>query len=191
MAMQHISRTGKTYYLHTGPKRGGGLQYFFSTKPAGSLAEHLPDGFEVHESVHGQVFLRRKQPRLIRHEEIAGIEDRLRKHRGKNLYKVDVRGETLTIFEGTDHFEAMTALVGRFPSCDRSQPGDLSERFASYQAVMRFILVDQERRLFVPERYCFRGSVDDWIPIGPPEAIERLAAKYLKHLGRESLFELF
>ena len=56
---------------------------------------------------------------------------------------------------------------------------------------MRFILVDVEKRPFAPERYCFRGSVDDWITIGPPEPIQRLADKYLKHLGRESLFELY
>ena len=59
------------------------------------------------------------------------------------------------------------------------------------QPVLRFILVDAERRLFTPERYCFRGSVDDWISIGPPESIEKLAAKYVKHLGQESMYELF
>ena len=56
---------------------------------------------------------------------------------------------------------------------------------------MRFVLVDKAERLFAPERYCFRGSVDDWISIGPPAPLEKLAAKYLKHLGRESFFELF
>ena len=43
------SRTGKTYYLHTGPKRGGGVQHFFTTKSTGSLAECVPDGSEIYE----------------------------------------------------------------------------------------------------------------------------------------------
>jgi hypothetical protein len=30
MPIIHTSRTGKQYYLHTGPKRGGGVQHFFS-----------------------------------------------------------------------------------------------------------------------------------------------------------------
>ena len=51
-------------------------------------------------------------------------------------------------------------------------------------------IVDTEQRLFAPERFCFRGSVDDWISIGPPEPIGKLAAKYLKHLGQESIYEL-
>jgi hypothetical protein len=53
MAITHTSRSGKIYYLHAGPKRGGALQYFFSTQSTGSLAECLPDGFEVYESVRG------------------------------------------------------------------------------------------------------------------------------------------
>lgn len=191
MAIQHTSRTGKTYYLHTGPKRGGGVQYFFSTRPTGSLTAHLPAGFEIYESVHGQVFLRRSQPRLLRDEERACIARGVATRRGNNLNKVEVRGDTLTIFESADNFSALAESFGSFPPRDHSKQEELRERFASYQAVLRFILVDQERRLFAPERYCFRGSVDDWISIGPPEPIERLAAKYLKHLGRDSMFELF
>jgi YHS domain-containing protein len=191
MAIQHTSRTGKTYYLCIGPKRGGGVQYYFSTKPAGALAEHLPEGFEVHESIHGQVFLRRKQPRLIWDEEIACIEDRLRQQRGNTLYEVEVRGETFTIFESQDHFGAIAAHFGGFPLRDPSKQDELRRQFASYQPVMRFILVDAAKRQFAPERYCFRGSVEDWIPIGPPDSIQKLAAKYLKHLGQESFFELF
>jgi len=64
MAVTQMSRQGKNYYLHTGPKRGGGVQYFFSTKSKGSLAERVPDGFEVYESIRGQVFLRRIQVKL-------------------------------------------------------------------------------------------------------------------------------
>jgi hypothetical protein len=189
MALQYTSRTGKTYYLHTGPKRGGGIQYFVSTKAGGTLADHLPEGFEIHESVHGQVFLRRKQPRLIRDEEIACVEEQMRRQSGKSLFKAEVQGETLTIFESSDCSDDLSSHFG-FPARDRLKE-ELRERFASYQAVMRFTLVDPDRRLFLPERYCFRGSVDDWISIGPPQPMKQAAINYLKHLGRESLFELF
>ena len=64
MPIVHKSRTGKTYYLHTGQKRGGGAQYFLSTKSSGTLAEILPAGFEIYETVNGQAYLRRQQPKL-------------------------------------------------------------------------------------------------------------------------------
>jgi hypothetical protein len=101
MTITHTSRTGKIYYLHTGPKRGGGIQYFVSTQSTGPLADCLPEGFEVHETVNGQVFLRRKQPKLIQDEEAACIEGRLSAQRGSRLYKVEVRGDTLGATKST------------------------------------------------------------------------------------------
>ena len=44
--------------------------------------------------------------------------------------------------------------------------------------------------MFAPERYCFRGSVDDWISIGDADKLQRLAEKCIKHLGRESFYEV-
>ena len=184
----HTTRKGKTYYLHTGPKRGGGVQYFFAMKSSGALAKQLPDGFEIFESVHGQVFLRRKQPSLIHDEETACIQSQLAKPRGKTLYRIEVRGDTVTIFDSTDQFGGeLERYLGNSPH----NLADLRERFAVYQPAMRFILVDGEKRLFAPERFCYRGSVDDWISIGRPEPVKKLVAKYLVHLGRDSLFELY
>ena len=42
------------------------------------------------------------------------------------------------------------------------------------------------------ERFCFRGSVDDWIDIGgPAQKLPVLLKKFVKHLGKESLFEIY
>ena len=60
MPIIHTTRRGKRYFLHTGPKKGGGTQFFFSTDPDGPLAEEIPAGFEVYETVNGQAYLRRK-----------------------------------------------------------------------------------------------------------------------------------
>lgn len=188
MAVTHISRTGKTYYLHTGPKRGGGTQHFFSSKRSGNLAANVPDGFEIYENVGGQVFLRRQQPKLISDDERDCVARRLEKPRGGYRYKVEVRGKVLTIHESSIDFGGLEDLGLRLaPKVNEA----LSERFAHYQPMLRFVLVDVERRLFEPERYCFKGRVDDWINIGRAEAIHRLASKYLKHLGQESFFEMY
>ena len=170
MAVSHLSRAGKTYYLNTGPKRGGGVQYFFSTKSNGKLVESVPEGFEVYENVGGQVFLRRRKPRLIRDHEHDYILRGIEAYRRGRGYRTEVRDKTLTIHQS-----------------DRGS----DVRWAHYQAVFRFILVDPEQRLFAPERYCFRGSVDNWISVGPEESIEKLASEYLKHLGQDSMFDLY
>jgi hypothetical protein len=48
---------------------------------------------------------------------------------------------------------------------------------ATYSPKMRFILEHKEKRLFVTERFCFRGSVDDWIYLGGPDSLSQEAKK--------------
>jgi hypothetical protein len=50
---------------------------------------------------------------------------------------------------------------------------------------MRFVLRDEASRVFEPERFCFRGSVEDWISIGGPDQLQKLTSKFLKHLGTD------
>jgi len=188
MPLIHRSRTGKTYYLHTGPKRGGGVQHFFSTKATGALAERVPEGFEIHETVNGQVYLRRAQPKLIRDEELHSLRRRLETPRAGHRYQVEARGETITVHESGNDMGFLREVA---PHLAQREHERISEQFAHYQPILRFILVDAERRRFAPERYCFRGSVDDWISIGPPDALEKLAGRYLKHLGQDSFYELY
>jgi hypothetical protein len=57
--------------------------------------------------------------------------------------------------------------------------------------VMRFVLKDKAARKFAPERFCFRGSVEDWISIGEPDQLGELVSKFLKHLGRDSIYDLY
>ena len=188
MPVTHTSRTKKIYYLHTGPKRGGGIQYFVSTKPIGSLAERLPDGFEIHETVNGQVHLRRVQPKLIPDEELECVKRRLPQPAGSHRYKVEAQGNTITIHQSQDDTDLLQNVAPHLSLRERER---ISVQFAHYQPVLRFILSSAENRRFAPERYCFRGSVDDWISIGPPEPLSKLVARYLKHLGHDSFYDLF
>ncbi len=192
MPIVHKSRTGKTYYLHTGQKRGGGSQHFMSTKSSGTLAETLPVGFEIYERVNGQAYLRRQQPKLIHDDERECIAHRLAKPPPGHRYQVEVQGKAITVHESARDIIEDRTWLGRF-SCSDSLTDleEINARFAHYQPVMRFLLVDTERRMFAPERFCFRGSVDDWISIGSPDTIQKLARKFVKHLGKESLYELF
>jgi hypothetical protein len=56
---------------------------------------------------------------------------------------------------------------------------------------LRFVLDDAKQRRFVCERYCFLGSIDDWIFIGGSEPLADLVRTFMPHLGAESFFELY
>lgn len=67
--------------------------------------------------------------------------------------------------------------------------GTVVNCMVDYHSDMRFGLVDKQDRLFQPQRYCYRGSIDDWIDIDAADQLEPLIAKYVKHIGQESMFE--
>jgi hypothetical protein len=188
MPIIHINRSGKKYYLHTGPKRGGGTQYFLSTKPEGNLADQIPDGLEIHETVNAGVYLRRRRPKLIREEELEELRRQLKELKTKALYRVEAEGREVIIHESTTGIWLAETFHGLASPQKIAENADI---FGDYQAVLRFVLVDEEQRVFAPERFCFRGSVEDWIPIGPPGVLPELGRKYFKHLGKDSVFDLF
>ncbi len=55
--VQHISRTGKTYYLVQRPSKTGRPAYTFTTSPRGQPVDAVPEGYDVYENAAAQVFL--------------------------------------------------------------------------------------------------------------------------------------
>jgi hypothetical protein len=189
MAFTYTTRHGKTYHLHTGPKRGGGIQHFVSTDPAGPVADAIPEGFEIHETPNGQLYLRKKKPALIQPAELALVEHELQKRQtGNHSYLAEINDKKIIIHEGDTRIDSLREINMRFSACGLEE---YAVRNAHYVPVMRFVLQDEAERAFAPERYCFRGSVEDWISIGEPDQLGKLASKFLKHLGRDSIYELY
>jgi hypothetical protein len=188
MSVQHTSRTGKTYYLHVQTAATGKPRFFFSTDPDGPLAPAIPDGYEVYENVNGQVFLRKKTKQVILPEELALVANSLRKREDAWRYWVEVKKNAIVIYEAGEmkSMDGMLATFGRGPMSDADK-----RRFASYMAMLRFSLVDKKTRAFVTERFCFRGSVDDWIHVGGPGTLADQVRQFVRHLGQESFYELY
>jgi hypothetical protein len=191
MPVHYVNRRGDTYYLYQGVTKTGKPKYFFSKKSEGTLAEGIPDGFEIYENPNSQVFLRKIQPKLITDEEVALVDQGMKQFSKVKYYLIDVKKDTITIYESAQDVDAIVELFGIFA---KSQGNDLQPILAksiTYSPVMQFVLTDENRRRFFTQRYCFLGSIDDWIGIGAPDQLQNLVKKYVKHLGQESYFSLF
>ncbi len=56
---------------------------------------------------------------------------------------------------------------------------------------LKFTLCDDDKRLFAASRWCYRGSIDDWLPLCcGAKPLSQLAKNYCRHIGEESFFEL-
>jgi hypothetical protein len=187
----HTNAKGKTYYLHEGTSKTGNPKYYFSMKSVGPLAEVVPEGFEIYENPNAQVFLRRIPVKMITDAERQLVEDGMRQYAGVRDYKIDVKGNTVLVYTADQSVDEFSHLLkGLQPLIEESVVRELFARSAHYSPTLRFILADERRRLFSVQRYCFLGSIDDWINIGTPGTLTNLVRAYVKHLGKESYFEL-
>jgi len=182
----------KTYYLHQGTTKTGKPKYYFSTQPEGTWAEAIPEGFEIYENPNAQVFLRRIPPKIITDEERQVVEDGMRKYAEVQDYKIDVKGNAIVVYTADQDIETLADVFkDMYPGpAANTQLRTLLRQGIHYSPMLQFLLEDEPRRLFTAQRYCFRGSVDDWIDIGYGP-LTTLVKQYVKHLGQESYFELY
>ncbi len=190
MPITHDNAKGKTYYLHQGATKTGKPKYYFSLKNTGMLVTAIPAGFEIYETPNAQVFLRKIPPKLITDEERHLVAVGMKKYSDVHDYKIDVKGNAIVIYttdQGVDEFS--NRLKGFNPVIGETSAREFFSSLAYYSPMLQFTLEDSERRVFSAQRYCFLGSIDDWIYIGHGE-LATLIKTYLKHLGKESYFEL-
>lgn len=187
MVVKHINYRQQPYYLHRGTTKTGKPRYWFSQKSEGDLVDTIPDGYEIYEHPRGQVLLRRRSSRHITNAELALVHEGIERLANCAFYRVGVDKDTITLHTADDDpIRGLGQELG-LPSL----PRHISARHAVYVATMRFVLVDRKARLFRPQRYCSRGSIDKWINIGPPDTLSSVIERYVGHLGRESFYELF
>ncbi len=101
------------------------------------------------------------------------------------------RAETVVIYTPDRDPEDAAAAMEKIFDTLPPKALEWTARHTGYNAEMRFTLSKVDQRIFTAERYCHRGSIDDWIRIDGPAPIEPLAQMLVQHLGRDSLYELF
>ncbi len=190
MTIQYVNRKGKTYYLHQGTTKKGNPKYYFSMKSEGNLVDEIPEGYEIYENPNAQVFLRRVRPKIITDEEVAIVEEGMRQFSSVKYFQVDVKKNVIIIYTASQNVEGLTEVFGGFFAGASSKIKDALTQSITYSPMLQFELVDQEKRHFITQRYCFLGSIDDWIQIGGVDSLPNLVKQFVKHLGEDSYYEL-
>lgn len=189
MAITYTNRQGKTYYLHQGTTKKGNPTYFFAMHQDGVMTDTIPDGYEIYENPNAQVYLRKIKAKVITDEEIAIVDSAIRSHANVKKYIIDTKGKIISIYLPDQNIEALEALFQQFPQ--RNKKKDIWNEILTYSPMMQFEIVDIKKRLFVVNRYCFLGSIDDWITVSDPKPLDELAGEFVQHLGEDSYFELY
>lgn len=177
MVFSYKNFRGDTYYLHATQTKKGNPRYHFAKKIDESTSEdQLPKGYEVYEEPNGKVYARKKTKAMLNPAEISIISDGMKKYSEVSDFKLDIKKNIVSIY--TNESTEEESLI------------PLSLKHKYYEAKMRFILIDEEARTFVVERFCYLGSVDDWIDLDCSDDLSELVKEYVQHIGKESFYEL-
>ena len=190
MSLVYTNRKGKIFYLHRGTTKTGKPKYFFSMIREGTLVDFVPDGYEIYENPNAQVFLRRIQPKIITDEEFAVVENGMKEFSPVPYYKIDVKKNVIIVYTADQDVDSLSELLKFAPTEKSIRTEELLAHSITYSPILQFMLIDETKRFFITRRYCFLGSIDDWIEIGNPDTLEKLVKKYVKHLGQDSYYEL-
>ncbi len=197
MPVSYTNRKGVTYTLYRGQTKTGKPRYYFGRLEQGQSepVTELPLGYTISESVNGVVSLVKDHPALILPEEVAAVESTVQQHPKAHRYRVAVKATNIEVYEqvGPDY----NALVSELHIPGLSSPGlseelqALEERYARFTPVLRFILLDQARRLFGVQRMSSLGGIDDWLELGQRGHVAKLARAIIPTLGTEQFYELW
>ncbi len=195
MPITYTNRKGFTYFLNKGVTRTGKPRYYFSREQKGQPVEEIPQGYQVDESVNGIVSLVKSRPQLILAEESASVEAALKRHPKARNYRLAVKNDQIIIYEGIGGgIDSLRIILGqaglKIDSVEDLLQAEI-DRYTQFTPMMRFILDDQETREYHSERWCFRGSIDDWIYAGHSGKIDQLAKKLTPKLGTDEFYELY
>jgi hypothetical protein len=192
--ISYTNRKGSTFFLCQGETKTGKVRYYFAREPKGKEINGMPPGYEISESVNGVVSLVKIRPRLIPAEEIALVEAALERHPNRDNYRVDVKQDQIVIYEGNGpDVEEILTLFGKNiprPAGAIEQLKTQMEQYRRFTPVMRFLLFDPQTRTYSVERWCYSGSIDDWISVEEPGMLEDLARRLTPTLGTDAFFEL-
>jgi hypothetical protein len=189
----HTNAKGQTFILYQGTTKTGKPKYYFAMQGEGTLAESIPAGYEIYENPNAQVFLRRIPPKIITDEECQIVDEGIRRYAEVKDYKIDVKGNAILIYTAEQDIEALANI---FKDTHQNPLENVELMTNLWKAIhfspmLVFQLVDAKRRTFQTQRYCFLGSVDDWIEIGKPGKLPQLVRRYVKHLGQDSYVALW
>ncbi len=188
MALHYTNRRGRTYYLHHRKTKNGKVRYVFAKSVGDGALDALPDGYQVRESINGVVsVVSLGQARFLTELEEQAVRSAMAEL-DLHEYRLEIRGNAITIFEPDRCAAQLLEAISPVGLSKRAV--DNLARRVNYSPVLRFVLDDRSTRTFHVERMTYRGDGGWSYPLRHGK-IASLAKKYVPHVGKDSMFELF
>jgi hypothetical protein len=160
-------------------------------KAEGTVVDEIPAGYEIYENPNGQVFLRKKRKPIFTDDELNLVRAQVEKRANVGDFLIDVRDKAIVIYTADQDVGGLVDTFSSLGLSSRKQARETVSHYLSYSPMMRFVLHDADERTVYAERYCFLGSIDDWIGLSAPGPLQKLVPECVYHLGRDSFYDLY
>lgn len=188
MALEFTNKQGDIYYIKSKLTKKGNTTYYATKKRGKDCLDSMPEGYEIFEVPDtSTMYIRRKKESAFDAKEVGLVEAVLKKNEAIADFQLDIVGNLMKIYVAeTDNFERLKSIMKDTFASSKSM--DMVKKLMRYEEKMR-IIKDKEGE-YGFQRYCYRGSIDDWIWIDGGDDLEHLAETNIQHLGKESYYEL-
>ncbi|MCL2306610.1 MAG: hypothetical protein FWC43_14825 [Planctomycetaceae bacterium] len=178
------------YFLHEGKTKTGKSRYYFSKKEEGNPVDTIPDGYEIYERPGGMVYLRKEQKAPIWQEELEYVQNKIagmidQESEDKLSLLRSELGFGFPGFTGINTARFTKAFQTRFEAEIRKEEIIIYEvRSSDARPLMKFVLKNEEERLFSTYRWCFKGRIDGWIHVGGTGSLKnRIRSRFPLKIG--------
>jgi hypothetical protein len=171
MPFTYTNRKGDAYTLYRIKTAGGKYRYILAQQSKkGDPADELPAGYRVKETATGAVSIVLDEPSLIQPAETAAVERALRQLPKPGDYLAVVQHDRIEVYA--------TVAVARYGWYSARREGEPPQ----YDPVLRFVLIDPERRVFRADRaYTWRR--ERWVWLGRIGSISDVAEMVIPDLA--------
>ena len=123
----------------------------------------------------------------------------VRRHPRASEYRVEARPDYILVYErlgpAADELLAVLGAAGLGPNrlggmASAARIRETLERDARYAPVLRFRLVDADRRVFGVARRRYLAGRDEWLALGRTGPVAELARRVVPLLGTDEFFGL-
>lgn len=195
MPLEYTNRQGDRYYVLQGRSKSGKPTYHCSRKlkPDSQRVDELPPEFEIREDPQRSIVTVRR----VRPSRIAAFERDLVRQIADEVctvpFLIDLELNGLVIYAvDADQVQSLVEMSNELSAVRSQREANAAWliKRARFDPTVRFDLRDEAQRTFSAKRWCYRGSIDDWIDVGPSGPLDTLARTVLPHVGRQSYFDL-
>jgi len=103
---------------------------------------------------------------------------------------VKVKKNVIVLYTPDQNVDLLVDTLSLLAGSQGTRVKAVLEKALTSSPMFQLVMTDKASRLFKTQRFCFLSSIDYWLTISNEDELPRLVKTFVKHLGKESFYDL-